>query len=157
MGETKSAEAWRTPNEVCRQIRLNRTISEVKGSVYFSMRSLMNNLQGVCDSLRTDYYRYPALPPAALPLAPAALPPDSIQLTGHVLTWRTQNTDAPHHRYAVYGFPIGEEADFDNPRYILGVTAEQSMLIDEPDRYSAICVTEINQYKQESAPCILQN
>ena len=158
LGNQRGAEAWRTPNEICRQIRLNRTIDEVQGSVFFSMNSLMANRQGVCDSLRADFYSTPALPPSAVmteQLMP--LPPADIALSGHTLTWQSQDTLAGTHRYVVYAFPLEEQADFSNPEFILSVTAQNSLLIDEPDRYSAICVTELNRYKQESAPCILEN
>ncbi|MBR1808401.1 MAG: family 10 glycosylhydrolase [Paludibacteraceae bacterium] len=157
LGNPRGAEAWRTPNEICRQIRLNRTINEVQGSVYFSMRSLVDNKLGICDSLRSDYYRTYALPPAAVSVEELSLPPVDIKLEGHVLSWQSADTTATTHRYAVYGFPIGETVDFDNPQYILSVTAADSCLIDEPDRYSTLCVTEINRFKQESAPCILEN
>ena len=157
LGNPKGAEAWRKPNEICRQIRINRSIDEVQGSVYFSMNSLMQNKQGVCDSLRTDFYRYQALPPMAVAGEHLSLPPQNLTLKGHTLSWESADTAALHHRYVVYGFPIGEKADFDNPKFILTVTSENSFTLDEPDRYNAVCVTEVNAYKQESAPCILEN
>ncbi len=158
LGNKRGAEAWRTPNEICRQIRLNRTIDEVKGSVFFSMNSLMANKEGVCDSLQNDYYRTAAIPPSAIQRKELfLLPPVDMHLEGHVLSWQSQDTAATTHRYVVYAFPLDVQADFDDPQFIFTVTADNSVLIDEPDRYSAICVTEINRYKQESAPCILEN
>lgn len=157
LGNTRGAEAWRVPNEICRQIRLNRSIEEVQGSVYFSMKSLMDNRMGLCDSLHLDYYRTYALPPAAVRTEELSLPPASVSLSGHRLSWQSADTAAVAHRFVVYGFPIGEQVDFDNPKYILSVTSDNSYLVDEPDRYSVLCVTEVNRFKQESAPCILEN
>lgn len=158
LGGNKNAEAWHTPNEICRQIALNRTIDEVKGSIFFSMNSLMSNRLGVCDSLRNDYYRYPALQPSAINHSEQLLSsPEQLTLDGHILSWQSKDTTALVHRYVVYGFPIEADPDFDNPRYILAVTSDNQYQLDEPDRYSAVCVTEINRFKQESAPCILQN
>ncbi len=158
LGNKKGAEAWRKPNEVCRQIRLNRTIDEVQGSVFFSMNSLMDNKLGICDSLHNDYYKYAALPPQAVSKEEyLLLPPVNMRLEMHTLTWESTDTVSSCHRYVVYGFPIGEKADFDNPKNILAITSENKYVLDEPDRYEAICVTEVNRYKQESAPCILEN
>lgn len=47
---------WSDPNEICRQLRLNRTIPEVQGEVYFSTKALLRNPLYLCDSLRTVFY-----------------------------------------------------------------------------------------------------
>lgn len=158
LGGKKGSEAWRIPNEICRQIRLNRTIEEIQGSVYFSTKSLMSNRLNICDSLKTDFYRFYALPPAAIrETTQPALSPENIRLDGHLLTWQSRDTTATSHRFVVYGFPIGEEPNFDDPQYILTITSDSRYQLDEPDRYSVVSVTEVNRFKQESAPCILQN
>ncbi len=158
LGNQKGAEAWRRPNEVCRQIALNRSIEGVQGSVFFSMNSLMANKLGICDSLRGDYYRSYALPPIALAAEnELSLPPVNMRLDGHILSWQTQDTSRNSHRFVVYGFPIGVTPDFDNPEYIINVTSDTTVMVDEPDRFEALCVTEVNRYKHESAPCILEN
>ncbi len=51
-------------NEIPRQIRLNRTTtSGAPGSVFFRALNFRENPKGFVDSLKTDLYRYPALPP----------------------------------------------------------------------------------------------
>ncbi|MBQ8100147.1 MAG: family 10 glycosylhydrolase [Paludibacteraceae bacterium] len=174
LGNRRGAEAWRQPNEICRQIALNRTIEGIEGSVYFSMQSLMANRQGLCDSLRNCYYRYPALPPVCRNIeGPKASMPQNARMEGHLLSWESgdaataqDNTkpaegittqvkaEAPAF-YVVYGFPIGSEPDFDNPAYIIGRTRDTRFELDEPDRYETVCITAVNRYKQESLPCIL--
>ncbi len=51
----KEAPAWRTGNEISRQMRLNRTIPEITGECFYSTRPLLRNPRHVCDSIRTFY------------------------------------------------------------------------------------------------------
>jgi len=53
--------AWHDPTQLPRQIRAMRTYPEVQGAVYFSSTSFVKNPNGWCDSLRNNYYNYPAL------------------------------------------------------------------------------------------------
>lgn len=55
--------SWRNPNEIPVQIQGVRANANVHGSVYFSSGSFSRNPNGWCDSLRNNYYRYPALIP----------------------------------------------------------------------------------------------
>ncbi len=54
-GGKKEAAAWRTGNEISRQMRLNRTIPEITGECFYSTRPLLRNPRHVCDSIRTFY------------------------------------------------------------------------------------------------------
>lgn len=58
--------AWRNPNQIPNQIVYNRNNPRVQGSIYFSSKSLTGNRLGVADSLSSNYYKYPALPPLML-------------------------------------------------------------------------------------------
>jgi uncharacterized lipoprotein YddW (UPF0748 family)/predicted transcriptional regulator len=55
--------AWRDRTQLTRQIQAQRSYSTVQGAVYFSSASFLNNPNGWCDSLRNNYYNYPALIP----------------------------------------------------------------------------------------------
>lgn len=57
-----SAKAWSVPNEICRQIRLNRTNPKVSGSIMYPIHSVLENPLGLMDSLRNDLYALPARP-----------------------------------------------------------------------------------------------
>ncbi len=50
-------------DELSRQIKKNRTTSTVDGSVYFSSKSLTRNLAHCTDTMKNNYYKYPALLP----------------------------------------------------------------------------------------------
>ena len=54
--------AWRNPNELMRQIQMQRSYpEEIQGAIYFSSTSFVRNPNGWCDSLKNNYYNYPAL------------------------------------------------------------------------------------------------
>ena len=63
--ETRSV-AWKNPDELPNQIKRIRQYPQVQGSIYFSSKTFASNPNGWSDSLRKNYYRYPALiPPMA--------------------------------------------------------------------------------------------
>ncbi len=51
-----SSQSWRNPSEIPNQIRINRTYPEVKGSVFYSSKSMIENLNGINDSLRNNLF-----------------------------------------------------------------------------------------------------
>ena len=86
---------WRSTDELPSQIKMLRSCSNVQGSIYFSCNSLLQNPNGLEDSLQNNYYKYPALippalwidstppsPPALTKVSQAANGPDSINITG---------------------------------------------------------------------------
>ncbi|MEO7983249.1 MAG: family 10 glycosylhydrolase, partial [Bacteroidota bacterium] len=62
-GVTKETKAWSNPKEIPEQIKILRSNPNVQGSIYFSSNSFNKNPHGWNDSLRDNYYRYPALLP----------------------------------------------------------------------------------------------
>jgi uncharacterized lipoprotein YddW (UPF0748 family)/predicted transcriptional regulator len=58
--------AWRDPTQLTRQIRALRGYPDVEGAVFFSSKSFESNPNGWSDSLRNNYYNYPALIPPML-------------------------------------------------------------------------------------------
>ncbi|MFN4145747.1 MAG: family 10 glycosylhydrolase [Runella sp.] len=60
---TDSDTRWRNPREIPEQVRLARTYSNVKGSTFFSAKTLRNNPNGVGDSLENGVYSNIALIP----------------------------------------------------------------------------------------------
>jgi hypothetical protein len=59
-----SNAAWKSPNEIPNQVKAARNYPTTQGAVYFSSKTFENNGNGWSDSLRKNYYRYPALVPA---------------------------------------------------------------------------------------------
>ncbi len=57
------AAAWKNPNELPNQLKLLRRYPNVQGSIFYSSKSFNGNPNGWNDSLRNNYYKYPALLP----------------------------------------------------------------------------------------------
>ncbi len=62
-GISKETKAWGNPKELPEQIKILRSYPDVQGSIYFSSNSFNKNPNGWSDSLRNNYYKYPALLP----------------------------------------------------------------------------------------------
>lgn len=75
---------WNDPNQIPSQIRLNRTNSNLSGSVFFRARSITSNPNGVRDSLGTRYFARPSLLPT-MPWKDVVAPPAPSNLTGTVI------------------------------------------------------------------------
>jgi uncharacterized lipoprotein YddW (UPF0748 family) len=58
-----SNAAWRDRTQLTRQIQAMRNYPAVQGAVYFSSSSFQSDPNGWSDSLRNNYYSYPALIP----------------------------------------------------------------------------------------------
>jgi len=54
---------WNNPSQLPNQIKLLRRYPNIHGSIYFSSKSFEGNPNGWNDSLKTNYYKYPALLP----------------------------------------------------------------------------------------------
>ena len=56
LGNQTGAAAWREGNEICRQLRLNRTIPGITGECYFRTCDLLENRGNLADSLKQVFY-----------------------------------------------------------------------------------------------------
>lgn len=158
LGHSKVA-AWNQPNEICRQLRLNRQVEGVSGQVFFPIHNLFENRLGLCDSLRADFYRYPALPPSVERNAHLVMPPANLELLpveGSYIQTRLQwQAVADARYYVVYAFPAGN-GNFADPQHILTITLDTHCILTlDPEEFT-ICVTTIDRYHFESLPTILE-
>ena len=72
-GKDAASRAWRNPEELPKQIRINRKTPEVLGSIFYRASSLKKNPLGFCDSLKNNYYKIKTTPPEI----PFIQPPDT--------------------------------------------------------------------------------
>jgi uncharacterized lipoprotein YddW (UPF0748 family) len=161
--EIKSEPAWKKPNELARQLRMNKEYPEVSGAVFFSAKSFLKNLQGLNDSLKSDFYKYKAICPENISLnTDAAVQPQNIRiLKDHkdaMLIWDKVQEEggAEIAYYVVYVFKGKNVGDMNNPANILTITKEnflnlRKMQIDFRGYYTFV-VTAINRYRKESIP-----
>ena len=59
----RSSPAWKNRLELPNQIKKLREYPTIQGSIYYSSKSFVQNPNGWNDSLRNNYYKYPALVP----------------------------------------------------------------------------------------------
>jgi uncharacterized lipoprotein YddW (UPF0748 family) len=121
-GQSETA-AWRDPEEIIRQIDLNRSLPHLKGSAWFSSRSLEANKLGVRDRLVASKYRYPALVPP-MPwidsIAPAPAESLGVRVLGEGLLLEWPGSEAAR-RIVVYRKKGRKAPDLGDPTQILTV------------------------------------
>lgn len=159
--EVNKGKPWKKPNELVRQLRYNRTCSEVNGAIYYSAKYFLKNVQGLEDSLRADFYKYPALVPErkgeALPSSPA---PTDVELeevgNSTWLTWNSEQEEAGSRisYYVVYAFEGKKVGDMTDPSNIIAVTAEHRLNLSRLKNLNGnkyvLVVTSVNRYRKES-------
>lgn len=149
-------KAWKTPNELARQLRFNEQCVDIEGVIYYSTCYFLRNPQGLLDSLKTTYQPYPALPPTHGNGAEAFFPLN-VRIDSDTLRWSPVVADGGEaiSYYVVYAFEDTEECDFDNPKNILCLTPDTEVNLSQyklNDTIYNIVVTAVNRYGNESEP-----
>jgi len=159
----RSSVAFHTPTELTNQIRYLRNNPRVQGSVFFSSNSLTKNLLGFTDSLKQDFYRYPALPPPMLwldsvpPNAPRGLLLNKIAPRTVQLKWEAplpSRDKEPVYGYVIYRFEGNEKVDLDDPKNILRINYNTGTVFNDttvlPGKTYLYVVSAIDRLKNES-------
>ncbi len=159
------AEGYTKPkSQIGDQIRLNRRTDNVHGSVFFSAKSITKNYSGMIDSMKNDWYKYPALPPV-MPWKDSVIPngvknlnvsTDSVNV---VVDWDTPEaaTDGETASYyIVYRFDEDTKINIDDPRNIVafvecGTTEYKDTLASLKDGEYTYIVTAVDKLHNESA------
>ena len=168
LSATATEPGFRLPGQLPAQIRLLRQQPNVLGSVYYNTTTLLANPLGFVDSLRADFYRYPALVPTmpwkdnVPPLAPRQLVQTTAPAAPQTRLGWLPPLPAPDGEtarwYAVYRFPgrntpVGA-ADLANPANLLGLTDSVGYAVTgppDPGRYT-YAVAALDRLHNESAP-----
>lgn len=154
--------AWADASEIPNQLRLRQGYAEVKGSMFFSSKSIDQNKLGVGDSLKT-YFAHEALVPEMAwlkgqqPAQPRMLAPAG-DAKGVVLNWE-DDAASPSAYYAVYRLEGTTAPDLANPAHIVGKVRRQpyaqQQFVDRTalkgKRYTYV-VTALDRLHVESAP-----
>lgn len=154
--------AWRTADEIVKQVKLNRSIPQIAGSMFFSAKYLKSNPLGIKEQLLRELYRYPALTPVnnrITPVVPAQPQQASFQKKGRTfqLEWEKGNNNA---MFVIYKFKKRDRPNLENPENIVTVTAEKAVSIDwnrktKPTRYN-YWVTALSATHHESQPVLFE-
>jgi len=116
-------------SQIGNQIRMNRETENVLGSVFFSAKSILNNSSGFADSLKNNFYKYPALVPVMVwKDLTKPLPPTNLKIEGdsvsRTIKWENPETEYdsnPVKYFLIYRFNSKEEVDINNPKNIIGI------------------------------------
>ncbi|MDR2824876.1 MAG: family 10 glycosylhydrolase [Prevotellaceae bacterium] len=159
--KVNSAVAWKRPNEIARQLALNLQFDEVDGAMFFSAKPFVSNLQGLNDTLRTNYYRFPALNPINRNIAgePSAQVQNLVLMKNGKeisLLWNKNNGENGSQvaYYVVYAFKGKKIGDMNNPENIIAKTCYNILNLsklkqDLRGRYTFV-VTAVNRFRIES-------
>lgn len=105
--------AWQQADQIPNQLRLNRELAGVQGSIFYNTNTLLKNPLGLLDSLKRQFYLYPSLQPR-MPWKDSIAPPKPLELVampdskGVLLTWKKPSTGSGAlekvRQYAIYRF-----------------------------------------------------
>ena len=163
LGSEKADPAWHQPNELTRQLRMNKLYPQVDGAVYFSAKGFVKNLQGLTDSLQQSFYRYPALNPMNRNIAGEASPsPTNLKIIkdrhDRILMWDGVQGEGGKKiaYYTVYAFKGKKPGSINDPSAILLKTTQTFVELNKLQRklkgnYTFI-ITSVNKYRHESPP-----
>ena len=154
---------WTNRGQISDQIRYLRKNPNIQGSVFFSSKSVTNNLAGVQDSLRTNFYRYPALQPTmdwldpVKPNVPRNLLAKSMAKEVEI-SWDESLAAIDGEKaygYVVYRFKRGEKIDAEQSKHIIHISfsAAQTSFIDttvSTNQSYVYVVRAIDRIKNES-------
>ena len=157
--------AWHHKNELPDQIQFLRQYPQIKGSVFFSSSTFQSNPNGWSDSLRNNYYKYPAIPPpmnwidSTKPEAPV-LSYDSTKSTFFTtsvdLYFRDTVKNDLLNRYIIYQFDSLDSIDVDSPKNIKEIILSGNnfyhFIFDVPDSQNKIIIaaTALTKTNNES-------
>jgi len=166
---TATEVGFRSPSQLPDQIRLLRRQPNVLGSIYYKTVDLRANPLGFTDSLRTNFYRFPALlptmpwkdnvPPTAPVLAALLNNPATASIE---MSWQPgpAATDGEVARqYAVYRIPYHAgpvtPADLANPAHLRAVTDTTAFSEPAPGTAFLYALTALDRLHNESTPAAL--
>ncbi len=148
--------SWQNADEIIRQIELNRKIPNIKGSMFFSAKSMKKNVTQLKEKLLSEHYKHKALPPVndRTEEIVAQKPVNAFVEKRRKKVEITWNGGADNKYFVVYKIRKGKEADLNKPENIFQITGESKLIIEKsrntnPDRYIYI-VTALSITNHES-------
>ncbi len=135
--------SWRDANEIPKQIELNRKLKTIKGSVFFSSKSIKKNPLGIADSLKHSLFSTKALIPVIRNID--SIPPDipeDIQILElyncSKLVWNQEtifnDAESKPFYYIVYRFEEKSNIKKTNSKYIYSIQKDNELLLPKNRR-----------------------
>lgn len=167
---------WRDKNIIPQQIRDARKYPTLHGEVYFSSRSFLSNPNGWNDSLRNNYYKYPALIPpmywidSVKPAPPVITSITANEVAGQdemVINITNSDPGITMRKFALYAFASADDTDISNRppvliipsitnavEYRLKITDITKLVKADKDLFLTFTTVDANNL--ESEPGLLQ-
>lgn len=158
LDENSPVEAWRSAQEIGRQLDIIRATPNISGSMFFSARHLRSNPLNLKKQLLNGHYRYQALAPVNPRIMQITTePPKNTIMTVDENQLRfSWNTHPDHKAYVMYRFRLGLPANPENAENIFYITGtnELSININEEtsNHFYYYMVAAISATNQESVP-----
>ncbi len=163
---SKQEAAWGNPAEIPNQIKYMRQNNRVQGSIFFSSKSLSTVAKSLADSLKNNYYKYPALPPQ-MPWLDDVVPNSPLNFTAEALgdginvKWikpLKAKDDETASGYVIYRAQEGERINVLDSKYIYHISFEDFTFfldtnVERGKRYNYI-ITALDRLKNESEPTV---
>ena len=148
--------------QIGKMVSLNRTNDDIQGEVYFTSLDFRENNGGVTDTLKNNYYKYPALVPimdwkdTEAPDSPTKLRFDRVTGIGTTaLTWDIP-TNEEIKFYVLYRSENSNfsSSDLSDPKNIFKITSQRFVQIDTdfPTQNAYYYVTALDWNNNESLP-----
>lgn len=157
------------PATLGNQLRLNRVTDNVHGVVHFSSRAITNNSGGLLDTLKNDFYKYPALVP--LMSWKDKIPPNQVLSadfradSNSITMWWQKPAPAADGeeaaKYVIYKFGAESEINLDDPRAIVHITEKQRVRFEhkwnEGEQTGMVfVVTALDRLQNESEGLVIK-
>ncbi len=151
----------RNPNvhQLAAKVQLRSQMRNVQGAVLWYAKAAVDNIGNYGTSLRSTYWRYPALQPQ-MPFIDGKAPKKvrkpkviNAQEDGNVLFWREPKGKGWKNqavRYVVYRFNNGEPINIDDPSHIVAITLNSFYRLPARSQHSTYVITALDQLSNES-------
>lgn len=151
----------RNPNvhQLAAKVQLRSQMRNVQGAVLWYAKAAVDNIGNYGTSLRSTYWRYPALQPKMDFIdgkAPKKVRKPKVintQEDGNVLFWREPKGKGWKNqavRYVVYRFNTGEPINIDDPSHIVAITPNTFYRLPARSQHSTYVITALDQLSNES-------
>ena len=151
----------RNPNihQLAAKVQLRSQMRNVQGAVLWYAKAAVDNIGNYGTSLRSTYWRYPALQPQ-MPFIDGKAPKKvrkpkviNTQEDGNVLFWREPKGKGWKNqavRYVVYRFNNGEPINIDDPSHIVAITPNTFYRLPASSQHATYVITALDQLSNES-------
>jgi uncharacterized lipoprotein YddW (UPF0748 family) len=163
--DTHSDPHWKENDQLPKQLRLNKSLNNLRGSIFFSSKSFVSNPLGFNDSLKTNFYKYPSLIYPSRTQSfnnqyPLDFTADPQSITLHWKETSSEDSLSSHVQYVIYRFDKNERIDLTRAEKIIGVVANTNPFSPstqwytdktaKPKKKYVYIVTGLNRYHAES-------